>query len=118
MLPQGSRSVASPRVTRTPACATAPSAVSTTATAPHRRPCDSPPAPSAAAGPLPAPTSAGRRPKANCAQNATTASEYSATLAEKRLSDRAAREGSGVTREDLRFGTGARGEGSAQVGGE
>src|SRR6476469_2221923 len=110
MLPQGSRPVASPRVTSTPTWVSAPSTATDTAIWPQRRLC----AGSASSGdsgtagaPAPAPTSsgvrAGRRPKASRAQNARTATEYSATLIENNRSDSAASDGSGVTRGDLRF---------------
>src|SRR3954452_2717557 len=137
MLPHGSRSVARPRVTSTPAWARTPSPVRTMATRPHRRPAadsraaaDSRPADSRAAADsgaagtpagAPAATSSrewtGRRPNASCAQNATTATEYSATLVEKSESDRADSD-SGCTRGGLRSGVGCRstlGEGGPQL---
>src|SRR5688572_4321037 len=110
MLPQGRRSVASPRVTRTAECVPAPSTVSPTAAGPHRRRWSGSAA-GRGAGPLPAPTTSGvptgRRPKASCGQNATTASEYSPMVTEKRVLDSAASDASGVTRGDLRFGGGS-----------
>src|SRR3954453_17054323 len=125
MLPQGSRSVASPRVTRTAAWVSAPRIVRAIAAMPHRcpvagsaadpSPANSSTSDSTSGAPPPAATRAGaeaaRRPKASWAQKATTASEYSATLIEKKLSDRADSVGS-VTRTS---GCGARG-GQALVG--
>src|SRR3954469_22780887 len=122
MLPQGNRSVASPRVTRTAAWVSAPRIVRAIAARPHRCPvagsaADPSPANSSTSdsptsgAPPPAATRAGaeaaRRPKANWAQNATTASEYSATLIEKKLSDRADSVGS-VTRNLRLRGAGRR----------
>src|SRR3954447_26343456 len=119
MLPQGSRSVARPRVTSTPAWVRTPTTVRPIATSPQRRPCRLSAAGSSAPGVgAPAPTSsgvrAGRRPKASWAQKATTASEYSATVIEKRLSDRADSE-SGVTWSVLRALRGLVGERAGQV---
>src|SRR5829696_6671804 len=137
MLPQGSRCRASARQTRTPACASAASTVTPMARVPQRcarrcaarsafpsagspsRTSPSRPPPTA---PPPAVTSSrarcGRRPNASCAQKATSATEYSATASEKKVSDRSRSDWSGVTRGDLRLRCGAGGERGPQVVGE
>ena len=73
MLPHGSRSVASPRVSRTAACDSAPSPVRAAPPDPTGGPAAYRPAAPLRAPP-PAATSTGQRPKASWAQNATTAS--------------------------------------------
>src|SRR6478609_2300096 len=114
MLPQGSRPTDRPRATRTPMWVSAPSAVTATPSRPHRR-LDAgsgatSPGPCGGSGTPPAATSSCcgtadvRRPNASCAQKASTATEYSATLIEKRWSESAERFGSGVTRSNLRCG--------------